>query len=63
MYSVAMAVVIFQKIPTTGCLHKGKIPMQEIGVKEGEGVYSKGAYFWGHENMVCIYVVHINPAF
>ena len=45
MYSVAMAVVIFQKIPTTGCLHKGKIPMQEIGVKEGEGVYSKGAYF------------------
>ena len=27
-----------------GCLHVEKIPMQEIGVKEGGGCYSKGVY-------------------
>ena len=69
MYSAAMTVAIFQKTPAKGRLHKGKIPMQEIRVKRGGGCLLEGGIFlrtysiYIHENMVCIYVVHINRAF
>ena len=42
-----------------GAYERGKIPVQELEVKEGRGLFSKGAYSW--ENAVLLWNVIYTP--